>query len=74
LIFGGFHLTDMSDALSAIPAAVHRNLSDKLYEKRKNAALEVSIFSSPLSFFLLPLRVFLVSEIIVCFFMPFVVA
>ncbi|KAL1201090.1 VAC14-like protein [Cardamine amara subsp. amara] len=31
----------MSDALSAIPAAVHRNLSDKLYEKRKNAALEL---------------------------------
>ena len=31
----------MSDALSAIPAAVHRNLSDKLYEKRKNAALDV---------------------------------
>ena len=31
----------MSDALSAIPAAVHRNLSDKLYEKRKNAAIEV---------------------------------
>uniref|UniRef100_A0A1J3CE39 Protein VAC14-like protein n=1 Tax=Noccaea caerulescens TaxID=107243 RepID=A0A1J3CE39_NOCCA len=31
----------MSDALSAIPAALHRNLSDKLYEKRKNAALEI---------------------------------
>ncbi|KAJ4888475.1 Protein VAC14-like protein [Raphanus sativus] len=31
----------MSDALSAIPAAVHRNLSDKLYEKRKNAALDL---------------------------------
>ncbi|CAN8266874.1 unnamed protein product [Cochlearia groenlandica] len=31
----------MSDALTAIPAAVHRNLSDKLYEKRKNAALEL---------------------------------
>ncbi|CAH8363508.1 unnamed protein product [Eruca vesicaria subsp. sativa] len=31
----------MSDALSLIPAAVHRNLSDKLYEKRKNAALEI---------------------------------
>ncbi|KAJ0692839.1 putative vacuole morphology and inheritance protein [Helianthus annuus] len=31
----------MADALSAIPAAVLRNLSDKLYEKRKNAALEV---------------------------------
>lgn len=30
------------DALSVIPAAVLRNLSDKLYEKRKNAALEVS--------------------------------
>lgn len=47
----------MSDALSAIPAAVHRNLSDKLYEKRKNAALEVSIFFS--SLFLWRLRVFL---------------
>ncbi|KAF7131616.1 hypothetical protein RHSIM_Rhsim09G0089600 [Rhododendron simsii] len=31
----------MADALSAIPPAVLRNLSDKLYEKRKNAALEV---------------------------------
>ncbi|KFK33392.1 hypothetical protein AALP_AA5G006900 [Arabis alpina] len=31
----------MSDALSVIPAAVHRNLSDKLYEKRKNAALDL---------------------------------
>ncbi|XVF85444.1 hypothetical protein PTKIN_Ptkin17bG0118700 [Pterospermum kingtungense] len=31
----------MADALSVIPAAVLRNLSDKLYEKRKNAALEV---------------------------------
>ncbi|KVH97699.1 Armadillo-like helical, partial [Cynara cardunculus var. scolymus] len=31
----------MADALSAIPAAVLRNLADKLYEKRKNAALEV---------------------------------
>ncbi|XP_076885337.1 protein VAC14 homolog [Bidens hawaiensis] len=31
----------MADALTAIPAAVLRNLSDKLYEKRKNAALEV---------------------------------
>ncbi|XP_010271349.1 PREDICTED: protein VAC14 homolog [Nelumbo nucifera] len=31
----------MSDALSVIPAAVLRNLADKLYEKRKNAALEV---------------------------------
>ncbi|KAL9993908.1 putative vacuole morphology and inheritance protein [Helianthus debilis subsp. tardiflorus] len=31
----------MADALSAVPAAVLRNLSDKLYEKRKNAALEV---------------------------------
>lgn len=33
----------MADALSVIPAAVLRNLSDKLYEKRKNAALEVCI-------------------------------
>lgn len=31
----------MADALSIIPAAVLRNLSDKLYEKRKNAALEI---------------------------------
>ncbi|KAI3413026.1 Vac14_Fig4_bd domain-containing protein [Psidium guajava] len=31
----------MADALSAIPASVIRNLSDKLYEKRKNAALEI---------------------------------
>lgn len=31
----------MADALSAIPAFVLRNLADKLYEKRKNAALEV---------------------------------
>ncbi|XP_073287707.1 protein VAC14 homolog isoform X3 [Primulina huaijiensis] len=31
----------MADALSVIPPAVLRNLSDKLYEKRKNAALEV---------------------------------
>ncbi|XP_019420378.1 PREDICTED: protein VAC14 homolog isoform X1 [Lupinus angustifolius] len=31
----------MADALSVVPAAVLRNLADKLYEKRKNAALEV---------------------------------
>ncbi|XP_028785293.1 protein VAC14 homolog [Neltuma alba] len=31
----------MADALLVIPAAVLRNLADKLYEKRKNAALEV---------------------------------
>ncbi|CAI9779134.1 unnamed protein product [Fraxinus pennsylvanica] len=31
----------MADGLSVIPASVIRNLSDKLYEKRKNAALEV---------------------------------
>ncbi|GMH01974.1 hypothetical protein Nepgr_003813 [Nepenthes gracilis] len=31
----------MADALSIIPPSVIRNLSDKLYEKRKNAALEV---------------------------------
>nr|CAB3501539.1 unnamed protein product [Digitaria exilis] len=30
-----------ADALSIIPGAVLRNLSDKLYEKRKNAALEI---------------------------------
>ncbi|XP_042457383.1 protein VAC14 homolog isoform X1 [Zingiber officinale] len=31
----------MADALSLIPANVFRNLADKLYEKRKNAALEI---------------------------------
>ncbi|XP_048428893.1 protein VAC14 homolog isoform X2 [Pyrus x bretschneideri] len=31
----------MADGLSVIPAGVLRNLADKLYEKRKNAALEV---------------------------------
>ncbi|TYJ41016.1 hypothetical protein E1A91_A04G182400v1 [Gossypium mustelinum] len=31
----------MADAHSVVPASVLRNLSDKLYEKRKNAALEV---------------------------------
>ncbi|XP_050373682.1 protein VAC14 homolog isoform X2 [Argentina anserina] len=31
----------MADALTVIPAGVLRNLADKLYEKRKNAALEV---------------------------------
>ncbi|KAK4264056.1 hypothetical protein QN277_029396 [Acacia crassicarpa] len=31
----------MMDVFSVIPAAVLRNLADKLYEKRKNAALEV---------------------------------
>ncbi|CAO2828536.1 unnamed protein product [Amaranthus hypochondriacus] len=31
----------MADALSCIPAPVLRNLADKLYEKRKNAAIEV---------------------------------
>ncbi|XP_064992330.1 protein VAC14 homolog isoform X1 [Musa acuminata AAA Group] len=31
----------MTDALSLIPASVLRNLADKLYEKRKNAALEI---------------------------------
>lgn len=31
----------MADALSIIPASVLRNLADKLYEKRKNAAIEV---------------------------------
>ncbi|XP_059291696.1 protein VAC14 homolog isoform X1 [Lycium ferocissimum] len=30
-----------TEALSVIPASVLRNLSDKLYEKRKNAALEL---------------------------------
>lgn len=39
----------MADALTVIPAAVLRNLADKLYEKRKNAALEV--FSLQFSFF-----------------------
>ncbi|XP_057486097.1 protein VAC14 homolog isoform X2 [Actinidia eriantha] len=31
----------MADALCVIPASVLRNLSEKLYEKRKNAALEL---------------------------------
>uniref|UniRef100_A0A2P2MT08 Protein VAC14 homolog n=1 Tax=Rhizophora mucronata TaxID=61149 RepID=A0A2P2MT08_RHIMU len=31
----------MADALSVIPASVLRTISDKLYEKRKNAAIEV---------------------------------
>ncbi|KAK9148891.1 hypothetical protein Scep_007648 [Stephania cephalantha] len=31
----------MADAHSVIPTAVLRNLSDKLYEKRKNAAQEI---------------------------------
>ncbi|KAK9159943.1 hypothetical protein Syun_006284 [Stephania yunnanensis] len=31
----------MADALSVIPTVVLRNLSDKLYEKRKNAAQEI---------------------------------
>ncbi|XP_073116288.1 protein VAC14 homolog isoform X3 [Elaeis guineensis] len=31
----------MADALSVISASVFRNLADKLYEKRKNAALEI---------------------------------
>ncbi|CAO2829981.1 unnamed protein product [Amaranthus hypochondriacus] len=31
----------MADALSIIPAALLRNLADKLYERRKNAALEL---------------------------------
>lgn len=34
----------MADALSIISASVLRNLSDKLYEKRKNAALEVMFY------------------------------
>jgi hypothetical protein len=29
------------DASTIVPASVQRNLADKLYEKRKNAALEV---------------------------------
>lgn len=36
----------MADALSVVSAAVLRNLSDKLYEKRKNAALEVCFLTS----------------------------
>ena len=35
----------MADVLLAVPAAVLRNLADKLYEKRKNAALEVSLLN-----------------------------
>jgi hypothetical protein len=34
-----------ADALAIIPGAVLRNLADKLYEKRKNAALEVTDFN-----------------------------
>ncbi|KAK9142388.1 hypothetical protein Syun_011788 [Stephania yunnanensis] len=37
----------MADALLVIPTAVLRNLSDKLYEKRKNATREVSSFPFP---------------------------
>ncbi|TXG57046.1 hypothetical protein EZV62_018359 [Acer yangbiense] len=33
----------MADALSVMPAGVLRNLADKLYEKRKNAALELAL-------------------------------
>lgn len=40
----------MADAVSAIPASVLRNLADKLYEKRKNAALEVIHFVLDLLF------------------------
>ena len=36
-----------ADALAIIPGAVLRNLADKLYEKRKNAALEVRDFDPP---------------------------
>lgn len=35
----------MADGLTVIPASVLRNLSDKLYEKRKNAALEVLFYT-----------------------------
>ncbi|KAF8021140.1 hypothetical protein BT93_G1541 [Corymbia citriodora subsp. variegata] len=31
----------MADTLNVVPASVIRNLADKLYEKRKNAALEI---------------------------------
>lgn len=41
----------MAEALSVIPASVLRNLSDKLYEKRKNAALEVSVSVSVYTLF-----------------------
>ena len=34
----------MTDASPFLPSSVMRNLSDKLYEKRKNAALEVYIW------------------------------
>ncbi|XP_072991145.1 protein VAC14 homolog isoform X1 [Typha latifolia] len=40
---------DMADGLSIIPAAVLRNLADKLYEKRKNAALEIEGIVKPLA-------------------------
>lgn len=41
----------MADVFSIVPAAVLRNLSDKLYEKRKNAALEVFNFGIFLGIF-----------------------
>lgn len=34
----------MADAVSIIPAAVLRSITDKLYEKRKVAALEVCVY------------------------------
>ncbi|QCD89573.1 protein VAC14 homolog isoform X2 [Vigna unguiculata] len=40
----------MAEALSVIPPAVLRNLADKLYEKRKNAALEVEGIVKQLAF------------------------
>ncbi|XP_072971988.1 protein VAC14 homolog [Typha angustifolia] len=40
----------MADALSIIPGAVLRNLADKLYEKRKNAALEIEGIVKQLAF------------------------
>ncbi|CAA7394916.1 unnamed protein product [Spirodela intermedia] len=40
----------MADALSNIPASVMRNLADKLYEKRKNAAIEVEGIVKQLAF------------------------
>lgn len=52
-IFGSVVVAEafsMADALSVIPAAVLRNLADKLYEKRKNAALEVSLLNRSMNF------------------------
>lgn len=43
--------SDKMDTTALLPTSVLRNLSDKLYEKRKNAALEVSFNVSRLQWF-----------------------